>query len=113
MYNNTTYKAFMAGTAAKIVAEISNQYVAEKDIPSLLTNDKAQYDIAIASIEIAEKLAEKLEDWWQGNGDHLTVFFDPEDTLHSGIENSLADIAEKLDSVIDNLKNLADNVKVL
>lgn len=109
MYNNTTYKAFMANTAAKIAAEITNQYVAEKDMPSLLTNENAQYDIAIASIEIAEKLAEKLEDWWQGNGDHLTVFFDPEDTLHSGIESEIANLCQKLDTLTDTVAKLTTN----
>lgn len=101
MYNNTTHKAFMAETAAKIAAEISSQYVAEKGIPSMLT-----HDIATASIEIAEKLAEKLEDWWQCNGDHLTAFFDPEDTLHSGIEREIFNLSQKIDTLTDTVGKL-------
>lgn len=102
MHNNTTYKAFMAETAAKVAAEISKQFVTNSDM-SKLNDSNTQYDIVFASIEIAEKLAEKLEEWWKCNGGSLTVFFDPE-ALHSGIESRLYDIAEKLDTMTTQMR---------
>lgn len=104
MNNNTTYKAYMAETAAKVAADISKQFVTNSDM-SKLNNSNTQYDIVFASIEIAEKLAEKLEEWWECDGDRHTVFFDPEDTLHSGIESRLYDIAEKLDTMTTQMRN--------
>lgn len=91
MRTNTTYKAFVAETSAKIAAEISTKYTM-----SYLSEAGIREDIAEASVKLADKLAEKLEEWWRDKGDHKTVMFDPDDTLLSGVEGELGDIADQL-----------------
>ena len=58
MYENTTYKAFVAETAAKIAAEISGKFVTAQDTSLLAKDEATQHNIAVASISVADKLAE-------------------------------------------------------
>ena len=104
MYENTTYKAFVAETAAKIAAEISVKFVTDKDTLLLANDEGTQHDIAVASISVADKLAGKLEDWWQARGDHKTVMFDPADSLTSKIEGELSEIAGNIESICDQFR---------
>ena len=104
MYENTTYKAFVAETAAKIAAEISGKFVTAQDTSLLAKDEATQHDIAVASISVADKLAGKLEDWWQARGDHKTVMFDPADSLTSKIEGELSEIADNIESICDQFR---------
>lgn len=106
MYLNTTYKAFVAGTAAKIAAEISAKFVTAQGTSLLVKDELTQHNIAVAAISVADKLAEKLEDWWRSKGDHSTVMFDPQDSLTSRIEGELSAITEKLQDIHDRLNDI-------
>ena len=101
MYMNGTYKAFVAETAAKVAAEISksNYNTSPTTFADDLMSDNLCEKIAIASVNVAEHLAAKLQEWWTCKGDRQTVMFDPQDSLTSRIENELSDIAEKLQDI--------------
>lgn len=101
MYMNTTYKAFIAETAAKIAAEISksNYNTNPRSFADDLMSDETCERIASAAVKLADKLASRLQDWWSAQGEHSTVMFDPQDTLMSGIEGGLNDICNKLDDI--------------
>jgi hypothetical protein len=103
MYMNGTYKAFVAETAAKVAAEISMCFTRSGatagDVSLLMKDDATCEKIAIASVNVAEHLATKLQEWWTCKGDRQTVMFDPQDSLTSRIENELSDIAEKLQDI--------------
>lgn len=98
MYQNTTYKAFVAEASAKVAAQISMQYTSHRDV-SLLTDDKVAEKIAIASTNVAKQLANKLEEWWRCTGDSVTVMFDPDDTPYTKITNALWDIEDELNDI--------------
>lgn len=98
MYQNTTYKAFVAEAAAKVAAQISMQYTSHRDV-SLLTNDKVAEQIAIASTNVAKQLASKLEEWWRCTGDSVTTMFDPDDTPYTKITHALWDIKDELNNI--------------
>lgn len=98
MYENTMFKAFVAETAAKVAASISTAFVEHREV-SLLKSESRCYEIAEASICVAEKLADELEGWWMQKGDMKTTMFDPADTKYSDIVRWLSDISEKLDGV--------------
>ena len=49
MYENTTYKAFVAETAAKIAAEISAKFVTAQDTSLLAKDEATQHNIAVAA----------------------------------------------------------------
>jgi hypothetical protein len=104
MYENTTYKAFVAETAAKIAAEISAKFVTAQDTSLLAKDEATQHDIAVAAISVADKLAGKLEDWWQARGDHKTVMFDPADSLTSKMECELSEIADNIETICDQFR---------
>jgi hypothetical protein len=106
-YMNTTYKAFVAETAAKVTAEISKEYAYAEDV-SLLKDDGNAEKIAIAAVNVAEKLAMKLEEWWRGKGDHSTVMFDVDDTPLTRVENAIYDMAVKLQQSADSLEDIRD-----
>jgi hypothetical protein len=53
---------------------------------------------------VADKLAGKLEDWWQARGDHKTVMFDPADSLTSKMECELSEIADNIESICDQFR---------
>ena len=101
MYLNTTYKAFVAEAASKVAAEISKQFTSQANFGdvSMLKNDDVCERIAIAAVNVADHLAQKLEEWWRCKGDRSTVMFDPQDSLTSRIEGELSDIAEKLQDI--------------
>ena len=104
MYLNTTYKAFVADTAAKLYAEMVVKAIEQGKLsPFQGTSFKDNEDefefIANQATFAAEKLATKLQDWWTCTGDRQTVMFDPQDSLTSRIENELSGIAEKLQDI--------------
>ena len=101
MYMNTTYKAFVAETAAKIAAEISKEFITARDVSLLRNDEDTQLDIAIAAIRVSEKLADNLNEWWECYGDRSTVMFDVDDSLTSNIERELFNIAGKLEELIN------------
>lgn len=105
MYLNTTYKAFVAVTSAKVAATLCKSY-GEHNIMGELKKEVVCEKIAIASVSVADKLAEKLEDWWRSKGDHSTVMFDPQDSLTSRIEGELSAITEKLQDIHDRLNDI-------
>lgn len=107
---NTTYKAFVAEAAAKVAAEISKSYTYSSDV-SLLKHDNQAEQIAIAAVNVAEKLAVKLEDWWKSEGDRQTVMFDPQDSLTSRIEGELSAITEKLQDIHDRLNDIEEEME--
>lgn len=109
MYFNTIFKAFVADTAAKLYAEMVGKAIEQGKLsPFQGTSFKDNEDefefIANQATFAAEKLAEGLEDWWKGAGDHQTVMFDPQDSLTSNIERELSGIAEKLQDIEDEMK---------
>lgn len=104
MYQNTTYKAYVAEAAAKVAAQISMQYTSHRDV-SLLTDDKVAEKIAIASTNVAKHLANKLEEWWRCAGDSVTVMFDPDDTPYSKITDALWNIEDKLNDIKDTMES--------
>ena len=108
MYMNTTYKAFVAETAAKIAAEISKEFITARDVSLLKNDEDTQLDIAVAAVSVSEKLADKLIEWWECNGDHATIMFDVDDSLNSGIERELSSVAVSIDDFKDELKELLD-----
>lgn len=103
MYYNTTYKAFVAEAAAKTAARLAEQFGIDN-----LKEDMYTERIAIASVNVAKALAEKLQEFWRQEGDRETVFFDPQDTPMSGIETELSYIAEAI-SDIKEVKDAADD----
>ena len=111
MYMNTTYKAYVAETAAKSAAEISKEFVSKRDVSLLSEDDNTQHEIAVAAISVAEKLSLKLEDWWRAKGEHSTVMFDTQDSLTSNIERELMDIAESLQNIDEKLRIAAENIQ--
>jgi hypothetical protein len=100
MYMNATYKAYVAETAAKIAAAIVNKgSIPMNATMQSLRNDENAEDVAIAALNVAEKLAAKLEEWWTCKGDRSTVMFDPQDSPTSRMEGAMYDIAEKLQDI--------------
>lgn len=107
MFLNSTYKAFVAETAAKVAASISQSFVTARCDLSLLKDDGKAEEIAIASVNVAQQLANKLEEWWECTGDHSTLMFDVDDSSTSRIENELAGISEKMEGIVRELMPLA------
>lgn len=99
MLMNTTFKAFVAETAAKVAA-----HLAESKIEDDLKKDNVAEDIAIASVNVAEQLAYKLQEWWKCKGDHSTVMFDVQDSLTSNLEREINDVSGKLEGIETQLK---------
>jgi len=108
MYQNTTYKAFIAETAAKIAAQLTTQFAESRDL-SLLKSDSYYIEkIATASINVASVLAKEIEYWWETK-DQSTVMFDVRDSLTSNIERCLSDISDNLEEIRDELERGHDN----
>ena len=103
-YMNTTYKAFVAKTAAKIAASI-----ASNTEMSLLQTVDYYEKIADTSVIIAEKVADRLYEWWQSVGDEVTVMFDVQDSPTSRMENELSELSNILEAVAD-LKQPIENL---
>lgn len=76
----------------------------EDPAPTRTEGEATQHNIAVASISVADKLAEKLEDWWQAKGDRKTVMFDPVDSLTSKIEGELSEIADNIEGICDQFR---------
>jgi hypothetical protein len=110
MFMNTTFKAFVAETAARVAAELSkSNNMGVGQAASNLKDDSLCEKIAIASVNVAEKLAFKLQEWWGCSGDHSTVMFDPQDSLTSNIERELSDIVEKLQDIEEEMERQYKN----
>ena len=97
-YMNTTYKAFVAETAAKIAASIAGSQTSEHGI-GFLTSEYIANQITGVSVSVAEKLAYHLQEWWQAKGDEVTVMFDVQDSPTSRMENELSELSNILDAV--------------
>ena len=110
MHLNANYKAFVAETAAKVAAEISKQFTGSHDV-SLLKDDDTAEQIAIAAVNVADKLGKKLEDWWQCNGDHETVMFDPDDSPTTRIEGAIYDVSEQVEKLSEKLENIEEELE--
>ena len=105
MYLNTTYKAFVAQTAAKLMTEMVGQAMASGEInpeKSYEYNKHVYEHLAVQANSAAYALADHMNDWWCGQ-DHETVFFDVEDSTTSRIENELSGINDKLEQLADKL----------
>ena len=108
MYMNTTYKAFVAKAAAKLMAEMVGQRILDGSIDptaSFKNNEEKYEHLAIQATLAAKTLANELQDMWIRE-DKTTVFFDVQDSPTSRLENGLADIAEKLEDIQDEIKKL-------
>ena len=101
MSNDTTYKAFMAETSAKIAASLCGAYVNARNDLSVMLSMSRQDEIADVSINMAAELADRLDQWYEENGDAMTSMFDPGDTQTSRIEKDLDKIAEKIAHYVD------------
>lgn len=98
MYYNTTYKAFVAKAAAGLMQEMVTDAMAKGHIDNEKSwnDNKDKYEhLAWQASCAAEMLAKTLSDRWNDGGH--TVFFDPQDSLTSRLENAVFDIAEKMD----------------
>ena len=110
MYLNSMYKAFVAETAAKIVTCFCNRNPTHVGL--LLDSEETSYDrMCVEAITIAEKLADRLEMWWQAKGDGNTVMFDVDDSPTSRIEHELGNIGEKIDDLTEELERHHDNLE--
>lgn len=108
MYLNTTYKAFVAQAASKLMTEMVGQriYAGYIDPTKSFKDNEQKYEhLAIQAALAAKTLANELQDMWCGV-DQTTVFFDVDDSPTSRLENELANIAEKLEDIQDEIKNL-------
>lgn len=110
MYMNTTYKAFVAKTAAGLMQTM----VAEALHGERIDNKKSWNDnkdtyehLAMQATFAAEALAQFLQDNWSANGDHETAFFDVQDSPTSNLESFIYDVAQKLDDLTEELKKQA------
>ena len=59
----------------------------------------------------ARELAKALEDDWTATGDRSTVFFDPQDSPTSRVEEAVYDVAQKLDELTEEVKHLTEETK--
>lgn len=112
MYLNTTYKAFVAKAASKLMTEMVGQriYAGYIDPTASFKDNEQKYEhLAIQATLAAKTLAHELQDMWVGE-DQTTVFFDVQDSPTSRLENELANIAEKLEDIQDEIKILNASV---
>lgn len=122
MYLNTMYKAFVAKAAASLYAEMVGKVMNKETLEQSFDDNKHIYEhLAIQATGAAEVLAQQLDDNWHAVGDQSTVFFDPQDTPMSGIEEELSNINKELtdlndtmchgeDSVMGSLQRIADSI---
>lgn len=110
MYLNSTYKAFVAETAAKIVTGIYNRPSAYGSFP-VSTKEVSDDIMYVKAITIAEKLADRLEKWWQAKGDGTTLMFDVDDSLTSRIEQELGNIGEKISDLTEEIERHHENLE--
>ena len=110
MYLNSTYKAFVAETAAKIVTGIYNRPSAYGSCPVSI-KEVSDDIMCVKAITIAEKLADRLEKWWQAKGDGTTLMFDVDDSLTSRIEQELGNIGEKISDLTEEMERYHENLE--
>ena len=110
MYLNSTYKAFVAEKAAKIVTGIYNRPSASGSLP-LPIEETSDDHICVKAITIAVKLADRLEKWWQAKGDGTTLMFDVDDSLTSRIEQELGNIGEKIGDLTEEMERHHENLE--
>lgn len=110
MYLNSTYKAFVAETAAKIVTGIYNRPPSYGSSP-VSTKEASDDIMCVKAIIIAEKLADRLEKWWQAKGDGTTLMFDVDDSLTSRIEQELGNIGEKISDLTEEMERHHENLE--
>lgn len=110
MYLNSTYKAFVAETAAKILAGFCNSPKSTGSF-SFPIDEKSYDGICDKSITIAETLADRLEKWWQAKGDGTTLMFDVDDSLTSRIEQELGNIGEKIGDLTEEMERHHENLE--
>lgn len=103
---NTTYKAFVAETAAKIAASLAPNAVFGEECEDAYTDR-----IAYNSVHLAEKLASYLTTWWDAKGDNVTTMFDVQDSLTSKMEGELSDIADKLNDLRESVDKVCLHTK--
>ena len=106
MYVNCYFKKFVAEAAAKVAGQLAECHD-EKD----LLADELCEKIARASVKVADALAKELKDYWRSEGDKVTVFFDPDDTENTRIENALADITGKLADVAEKIQDIEEELE--
>ena len=108
MYLNTTYKAFVAQAAAKLMTEMVGQarQAGLINLNNSFNENESMYEhLAVQDTSAAYKLADHLNDWWEGKDGHQTVFFDVQDSPTSRIECELSDIGDKLLCLTDEIKS--------
>ena len=110
MYLNSTYKAFVAETAAKILAGFCNNPKSTGSF-SFPFDEKSYDSICEMAITIAETLADRLEMWWQEKGNDTTVMFDVDDSLTSRIEYELSNIGEKIGDLTEEMERHHENLE--
>lgn len=110
MYLNSTYKAFVAETAAKILAGFCNSPKSTGSF-SFPIDEKSYDSICEKAITIADTLANRLEMWWQEKGDDTTVMFDVDDSLTSRIEHELGNIGEKIGDLTEEMERHHENLE--
>lgn len=107
MYMNTTYKVFVAKAAASLFAEMVNKVMNKETFDQSFDDNKHMYErLAIQAMGAAEVLAQQLTDNWHADGDRVTTFFDPQDSLTSRIEEELGRIKEGITDVVEQLKEM-------
>lgn len=67
--------------------------------------------MCVKAITIAEKLADRLEKWWQAKGDGTTLMFDVDDSLTSRIEQELGNIGEKISDLTEEIERHHENLE--
>ena len=104
MYLHTTYKAFVAKAAAGLMQEMVADALAKGYIDNQKSwneNESTYEFLSWQAASAAETLAKTLSDKWN---DGQTVFFDPQDSLTSRLENTVFDVAEKIQELTERLK---------
>lgn len=114
MYMDTTYKAFVAKAAAGLMQEM----VADAMAKGRINNEKSWNDnkqmyehLAWQATQCANVLAQALQNDWT-SVDHSTVFFDPQDSLTSKLEEAVYDVSQKLEDLTEKVKTLANTDEV-
>ena len=91
MYLNTTYKAFVAKAAAKLMTEMVGKAIdnGSIDLEKSYDDNKLIYEHLTAQATCAAyELADHLNDWWGTNDGGQTVFFDVQDSPHRVLRTS-------------------------
>lgn len=104
MYLSTTYKAYVAQAAAKLMTEMVGKAIENGsiDLEKSFDDNVGTYShLAVQATSAAYVLADHLNDYWDGRDGGQTVFFDVQDSPTSRIENELSIIAAQLNEIVD------------